>query len=80
TLTSTLPVYLNALTGIGVHVVSDNEYLASRDAQQMGEISAFLGLTVGLNQYSMSKDVKRDAYAVEVTCSTNIEHHFHYLP
>lgn len=62
TLTSTLPVYLNALTGKGVHVVTVNEYLASRDAQQMGEIFAFLGLTVGLNLNSMSKDEKREAY------------------
>lgn len=60
TLTSTLPVYLNALTGKGVHVVTVNEYLASRDAEQMGKIFEFLGLTVGLNLNSMSKDEKRE--------------------
>lgn len=58
TLTSTLPVYLNALSGKGVHVVTVNEYLASRDAEQMGKIFEFLGLTVGLNLNSMSKDEK----------------------
>ncbi len=79
TLTSTLPVYLNALTGKGVHVVTVNEYLASRDAQQMGEIFAFLGLTVGLNLNSMSKDEKREAYAADITYSTNNELGFDYL-
>ncbi len=79
TLTSTLPVYLNALTGKGVHVVTVNEYLASRDAQQMGEIFAFLGLSVGLNLNSMSKDEKREAYAADITYSTNNELGFDYL-
>lgn len=79
TLTSTLPVYLNALTGKGVHVVTVNEYLASRDAEQMGEIFTFLGLTVGLNLNSMSKDEKREAYAADITYSTNNELGFDYL-
>lgn len=79
TLTSTLPVYLNALTGKGVHVVTVNEYLASRDAEQMGKIFEFLGLTVGLNLNSMSKDEKREAYAADITYSTNNELGFDYL-
>ncbi|MBL3647932.1 preprotein translocase subunit SecA [Bacillus vallismortis] len=79
TLTSTLPVYLNALTGKGVHIVTVNEYLASRDAEQMGEIFEFLGLTVGLNLNSLSKDEKREAYAADITYSTNNELGFDYL-
>ena len=59
TLTSTMPVYLNALSGKGVHIVTVNEYLASRDAQEMGKIFEFLGLTVGLNLNSLDKDEKR---------------------
>lgn len=58
TLTSTMPVYLNALSGKGVHIVTVNEYLASRDAQEMGKIFEFLGLTVGLNLNSLDKDEK----------------------
>lgn len=58
-----MPVYLNALSGKGVHVVTVNEYLASRDAEEMGKIFEFLGLTVGLNLNSLSKDEKREAYA-----------------
>ena len=79
TLTSTMSVYLNALTGKGVHVVTVNEYLASRDAAEMGELFNFLGLTVGLNLNSLSKDEKREAYAADITYSTNNELGFDYL-
>ncbi|WP_438316197.1 preprotein translocase subunit SecA [Sporosarcina sp. FA9] len=79
TLTSTLSVYLNALAGKGVHVVTVNEYLASRDAEEMGNLYEFLGLTVGLNLNSMSKEEKREAYQADVTYSTNNELGFDYL-
>jgi preprotein translocase subunit SecA len=79
TLTSTMAVYLNALEGKGVHVVTVNEYLASRDASEMGQIYEFLGLTVGLNLNSMDKDEKREAYQADVTYSTNNELGFDYL-
>lgn len=79
TLTSTMAVYLNALTGKGVHVVTVNEYLASRDANEMGELFEWLGLTVGLNLNSLSKDEKRAAYAADITYSTNNELGFDYL-
>ena len=79
TLTSTLAVYLNALTGKGVHVVTVNEYLAARDAEEMGELYEFLGLTVGLNLNSMSKEEKREAYAADIMYSTNNELGFDYL-
>ncbi len=79
TLTSTLPVYLNAITGRGVHVVTVNEYLASRDAIEMGKLYDFLGLTVGLNLNNMNKDEKREAYAADITYSTNNELGFDYL-
>ena len=79
TLTSTLPVYLNAVSGKGVHVVTVNEYLASRDAGEMGELFEFLGLTVGLNLNSMDSDEKREAYACDITYSTNNELGFDYL-
>lgn len=79
TLTSTLAVYLNAITGKGVHVVTVNEYLASRDATEMGELYEFLGLSVGLNLNSLSKDEKREAYAADITYSTNNELGFDYL-
>ncbi|MCY8485454.1 preprotein translocase subunit SecA [Bacillus atrophaeus] len=79
TLTSTLPVYLNALSGKGVHIVTVNEYLASRDAEQMGKIYEFLGLSVGLNLNSMTKEEKREAYAADITYSTNNELGFDYL-
>ena len=79
TLTSTMTVYLNALTGKGVHVVTVNEYLASRDASEMGELYKWLGLTVGLNLNSMSKEEKRAAYAADITYSTNNELGFDYL-
>lgn len=79
TLTSTMPVYLNALTGKGVHVVTVNEYLASRDANEMGQLYIFLGLTVGLNLNSLSKEEKQAAYACDITYSTNNELGFDYL-
>ncbi|MGM0843813.1 MAG: preprotein translocase subunit SecA [Bacillota bacterium] len=79
TLTSTMPVYLNALTGKGVHVVTVNEYLASRDAEEMGKLYNFLGLSVGLNLNSLSKEEKREAYEADVTYSTNNELGFDYL-
>ncbi|WP_252502418.1 preprotein translocase subunit SecA [Sporosarcina sp. Marseille-Q4943] len=79
TLTSTLSVYLNALEGKGVHVVTVNEYLASRDANEMGELFEFLGMTVGLNLNSLSKEEKREAYAADITYTTNNELGFDYL-
>ncbi|MGA5678665.1 preprotein translocase subunit SecA [Bacillus bombysepticus] len=79
TLTSTLPVYLNALTGKGVHVVTVNEYLAQRDASEMGQLHEFLGLTVGINLNSMSREEKQEAYAADITYSTNNELGFDYL-
>ena len=79
TLTATMPVYLNALSGEGVHVVTVNEYLASRDAVEMGELYRFLGLTVGLNTNGKSSEEKREAYNCDITYSTNNELGFDYL-
>ncbi|WP_034551227.1 preprotein translocase subunit SecA [Carnobacterium funditum] len=79
TLTATMPVYLNALTGEGAHVVTVNEYLASRDAVEMGELYQWLGLTVGLNLNSKSAEEKREAYLADVMYSTNNEMGFDYL-
>lgn len=79
TLTCTMPVYLNALAGKGVHVVTVNEYLSSRDATEMGELYNWLGLSVGLNISSLSSDEKREAYAADITYSTNSELGFDYL-
>ena len=79
TLTSTLVVYLNALSGKGVHVVTVNEYLARRDATEMGELHKWLGLTVGLNLRELSNEEKRAAYACDITYSTNNELGFDYL-
>ncbi|MBM7705188.1 preprotein translocase subunit SecA [Chryseomicrobium aureum] len=79
TLTSTMSVYLNALTGKGVHVVTVNEYLASRDAEEMGKLYNFLGLTVGLNTNALTKAEKREAYLADITYSTNNELGFDYL-
>ncbi|MDX8363833.1 preprotein translocase subunit SecA [Cytobacillus sp. IB215665] len=79
TLTATMPVYLNALTGKGVHVVTVNEYLASRDAHEMGQLYEFLGLTVGLNLNGMSREEKIEAYAADITYATNNELGFDYL-
>ncbi|KRM75424.1 preprotein translocase subunit SecA [Secundilactobacillus collinoides] len=79
TLTATMPVYLNAISGKGVHVVTVNEYLSSRDATEMGELYKWLGLTVGLNLTEMSPEEKRDAYNCDITYSTNSEIGFDYL-
>ena len=79
TLTSTLSIYLNAIPAQGAHVVTVNEYLASRDAAEMAKLYEFLGLTVGLNLNSLSKDEKRAAYASDITYSTNNELGFDYL-
>lgn len=79
TLTSTMPVYLNALSGEGVHVVTVNEYLAGRDAEEMGQLYQFLGLTVGLNLNGLSKEEKKAAYDCDITYSTNNEIGFDYL-
>lgn len=79
TLTATLPVYLNALSGNGVHVVTVNEYLSQRDAEEMGVLYNFLGLSVGLNLNALSSEEKREAYAADITYSTNNELGFDYL-
>ncbi|MDN3425903.1 preprotein translocase subunit SecA [Microbacterium sp. APC 3898] len=79
TLTSTLAVYLNAISKKGVHVVTVNEYLASRDAMEMGQLYEWLGLSVGLNLNNLTKDEKRAAYQADVTYSTNNELGFDYL-
>ena len=79
TLTATLAVYLNALTGRGVHVVTVNDYLAQRDAQWMGRLYNFLGLSVGVNLPQMSREEKQAAYASDITYGTNNEFGFDYL-
>lgn len=79
TLTATMPVYLNALTGRGVHVVTVNEYLSSSQSEEMAQLYNFLGLSVGLNLNSMNTDQKREAYASDITYSTNNELGFDYL-
>jgi preprotein translocase subunit SecA len=79
TLVSTLPAYLNALTGRGVHVVTVNDYLALRDAEWMGKIHTFLGLTVGCIQNDMDDYARKDAYASDITYGTNNEFGFDYL-
>lgn len=79
TLTATLPVYLNALTGKGVHVVTVNDYLANRDAQWMGRLYNFLGLTVGVNLPQMPREEKQAAYRADITYGTNNEYGFDYL-
>ncbi len=79
TLTATLPVYLNALTGRGVHVVTVNDYLASRDAQWMGRLYNFLGLSVGINLPQSSREEKQAAYRADITYGTNNEYGFDYL-
>ena len=79
TLTSIFPVYLNALTGQGVHVVTVNEYLAERDSQWMGQIHRFLGLTVGLNRHGLNQSQKKAAYNCDITYTTNSELGFDYL-
>ena len=79
TLMATLAVYLNSLTGKGVHVVTVNDYLARRDAEWMGRLYTFLGLTVGVNLPQMSREAKQAAYAADVTYGTNNEFGFDYL-
>ena len=79
TLTATMPVYLNALAGEGVHVVTVNEYLSKRDADEMGVLYNYLGLSVGLNLNSMNSEEKRAAYNADITYSTNNELGFDYL-
>src|SRR5436190_1500019 len=79
TLVATLPGYLNALTGKGVHIVTVNDYLATRDAEWMGKIYRFLGLTVGVNLPHMEPEKKRAAYAADITYGTNNEFGFDYL-
>ena len=79
TLVSTLPAYLNALTGRGVHIVTVNDYLAKRDAEWMGQVHEFLGLTVGVVLNSMKNDERRAAYACDITYVTNNEDGFDYL-
>ena len=79
TLTATLPVYLNALAGEGVHVVTVNDYLAGRDAKWMGTLYNFLGLSVGVNLPNMSREEKQAAYRADITYGTNNEYGFDYL-
>src|SRR5438552_8182821 len=79
TLVATLPVYLNAIAGRGVHVVTVNDYLARRDAEWMGQIYNFLGLTVGVNLPQMPREEKQAAYRADVTYGTNNEFGFDYL-
>ena len=79
TLTATMPTYLNALTGLGVHVVTANEFLAKRDSEWMGNIYRFLGLTVGLNMRELSPKEKQEAYNCDILYSTNNEIGFDYL-
>ncbi len=79
TLVSTCPAYLNALTGQGVHIITVNDYLASRDAEWMGEVHRFLGLTVGCVLNSMNNDERREQYACDITYITNNEDGFDYL-
>ena len=79
TLVATLPAYLNALTGKGVHIVTVNDYLAKRDAQWMGKIHRFLGLTVGCIVHDLDSDERRAAYACDITYGTNNEFGFDYL-
>ncbi len=79
TLMATLPAYLNALTGKGVHVVTVNDYLAQRDAEWMGKVHRYLGLTVGVNVHELTDDQKREAYNCDITYGTNNEFGFDYL-
>ena len=79
TLTATLPVYLNALTGKGVHLVTVNDYLARRDAEWMGKLYNFLGLSVGINLPQMPREDKQAAYNADITYGTNNEYGFDYL-
>ena len=79
TLMATLPAYLNALNGKGVHIVTVNDYLAKRDSEWMGKIYRYLGLKVGVNVHDMTDSQKREAYACDITYGTNNEFGFDYL-
>ena len=79
TLVATLPAYLNALTGNGVHIVTVNDYLARRDSEEMGRVYGFMGLKTGLVVHGMSNDEKQAAYAADITYGTNNEFGFDYL-
>jgi preprotein translocase subunit SecA len=79
TLVATLPLYLNALAGKGAHLVTVNDYLARRDAEWMGQLFTFLGLTVGCIQHDQPPDVRREQYACDITYGTNSEFGFDYL-
>ena len=79
TLVATLPVYLNALSGKGAHVVTVNDYLATRDSEEMGQIYKFLGLSVGLIVHNLNYEQRRRAYAADITYGTNNEFGFDYL-
>src|SRR5690625_2549013 len=79
TLAATMPAYLNALAGAGVHIITVNDYLAERDAREMGVLYEFLGMTVGLNASGLDKDEKREAYECDITYGTNNEFGFDYL-
>ena len=79
TLVATLAVYLNALAGKGVHVVTVNDYLASRDAEWMGRVYGFLGMTTGTIVHGKSDEERREAYACDITYGTNNEYGFDYL-
>ena len=79
TLTATMPVYLNAISGKGVHVITANEYLSKRDATEMGQLYNWLGCSVGINNSEMSPDQKREAYKADIMYSTNSEIGFDYL-
>ena len=79
TLVATLPAYLNALAGKGVHIVTVNDYLAKRDSEWMGKVYRFMGLTVGLVIHGVMGQAKKDAYAADITYGTNNEFGFDYL-
>ncbi|MBE6696871.1 MAG: DEAD/DEAH box helicase, partial [Ruminococcaceae bacterium] len=79
TLAATLPAYLNALSGKGVHIVTVNDYLARRDSEEMGKVYAFLGMTTGLVVHGQMPDEKKKAYAADITYGTNNEFGFDYL-
>src|ERR1700726_3745013 len=79
TLVATLPLYLNALTGRGAHLVTVNDYLARRDAEWMGQLYNFLGLTVGCIQHDQEPNIRRQQYACDITYGTNSEFGFDYL-
>ena len=76
---ATLPAYLNALTGEGVHIVTVNDYLAKRDSEWMGKVHRFMGLTVGLIIHDMKKEERQKAYQADITYGTNNEMGFDYL-